>query len=219
VGKDVIGALLWDERKMNLLTVRRELVVRADEAEQIEEDTRVADVEAQSQIRHCHRNMPALLLCGRLTTRRRCSRLWDCLCGKLFTRLTRQNSLGHRLCEIADRRCGFVLVLHKAQRSPNAGRRRRADGYRRRDLCDRRRHKSARALSPRTTVQQALSSSRINHNRITIILILKEEMARQGQRGHEGRESERHLDVGRLGEKVLTMKRESKFNFTCVSSL
>jgi hypothetical protein len=190
MGQDEVCALLRNQRKMNVLVWRRQLVIRADEAKQIEENTRVAHVEAQSQVRDCHRDTP-VLYSSRLATERRDT---CCRSGKS---LYIENNLCHLLRQAAH---SYIILILWVQREPRGARRgwraerchRRGDCcHRRRDKWDRRFHKSLCALS--ALAIEALSCVSINHDGITVFIILKEEVTRKGEGREKGRQSERHF--------------------------
>jgi hypothetical protein len=223
VGQDVLYAFMRNRRQVNALIRRRHLVIRADELKQIEENTRMAHVEAQSQVRDCHRDTPVLRCCRRLTADRRDT--CRSKSRKVITRLSIQNHLRHLLGQVPHDRV-LVLVVLWVQREPRGARRgwRAERCHRRGDCCQRSHDKSVGAVAAPTLLQalrifratvipDRQTRRRVCHDGVTVLVILKEDVTRKRERREKGRHERRHVDW-KAREKVLELKGCSAFNFT-----
>jgi hypothetical protein len=190
------------ERKVDILAKGRQLVVGRHEAEQVQDHTRVAHVQAKSQVADSDRHTPLLRLCVNRTVTSRGERR--------ITRLTLEDRLGYLLGEVAKRRLGTVTILVfrgdrrtrrflRSRGGSECGRRNQRGHVRVVSLVRRRATALARSRSP---IGNGKTCHRVRHDGVAVC-VNRHEDVRSRESGSEGRsvaDSERrHFVLERKG--------------------
>jgi hypothetical protein len=221
------------ERKVDILARGRELVVGLNEAEEVQDHTRMTHVEAKSEVRAGHRHAPALILpiLGS-TSRWQDGRLRGRLCGRI-ARLALKNHSGHLLCKVAKSRLMAITVLVTVRTDADRGTLGLLGGRRR--ICwDERRHvcvviltvtvalrratralrrtrvgavrvqrRRATALRPRASIGDGKTGNSVRHDGVTVSVVRREDV-----RGRKS-DCERGNDRRHLVESVCFREKRS----------